>query len=120
MEPMKHLKRTLETHVNGHYNMCNIPIYFCNIDIQHLQHTKHLKHTLATVVFALLLSYDATQSGGTTDSGNLRPGHHHRSRCWGSRPYPISYASLLETVAEGGSGPDAMEKERGRPIGRRS
>jgi hypothetical protein len=33
---MKHLEHTLETYVYSHYNMCNIPIYFCNIDIQHL------------------------------------------------------------------------------------
>jgi hypothetical protein len=33
------LENTLETYVYSHYNMCNIPIYFCNIDIQQLQHT---------------------------------------------------------------------------------
>jgi hypothetical protein len=35
--------------------MCNIPIYFCNIDVKHyntpLKHLKHLKHTLATCAF---------------------------------------------------------------------
>ena len=34
LEQMKH---TLQTYVYIHYNMCNILIYFCNIDIQHLQ-----------------------------------------------------------------------------------
>jgi hypothetical protein len=29
-------ENTLETYVCSHYNMCNIPIYFCNTDIQHL------------------------------------------------------------------------------------
>ena len=47
---MKHLEHTLETYVYNHCNMCNIPIYFCNIDIKHLQiplkHQKHLKHTV--------------------------------------------------------------------------
>jgi hypothetical protein len=39
LEQMKHLENTLETYMYNNYNMCNIPIYFCNIDIQHLQHT---------------------------------------------------------------------------------
>jgi len=46
---VKHLKHTLETYVHRHSNMCNIPIYFCNIQIKHL---KHLKHTLATCAFS--------------------------------------------------------------------
>ena len=33
LEQMKHLEHTLETYVYSHYNMCNIPIYFRNIDI---------------------------------------------------------------------------------------
>ena len=45
LKQMKHLEHTLETYEYSHYNMCNIPIYFCNIDIQ------HLKHTLATCAF---------------------------------------------------------------------
>jgi hypothetical protein len=32
-------RNTPETYMYSHYNMCNIPIYFCNINIQHLQHT---------------------------------------------------------------------------------
>jgi hypothetical protein len=54
------------------------------------------------------------------DFENLHPSHRHRRRCWESRPYPNT--SLPETIAEGSSGPGAMEKERekGRPIGRRS
>jgi hypothetical protein len=46
LEQMKHLEYTLETNVYSHYNMCNIPIYFCNIDIQHLQHTSEASGTL--------------------------------------------------------------------------
>jgi hypothetical protein len=43
---MKYLGYTLETYMYSHYNMCNIPIYFCNINIQRLQHIslKLLKH----------------------------------------------------------------------------
>ena len=33
LEQMKYLEHTLETYVYSHYNMCNIPIYFRNIDI---------------------------------------------------------------------------------------
>jgi hypothetical protein len=42
---MKYLKHTLETYVYSYYNMCNIPIYFCNIDIQYLQHTSEILKT---------------------------------------------------------------------------
>jgi hypothetical protein len=32
-------------YVYSHYNMCYIPINFCNIDIQHLQHTSETLET---------------------------------------------------------------------------
>jgi hypothetical protein len=45
---MKHLEHTPETYLYSHYNMCNIPIYFCNVDIQHLQHISKISETLKT------------------------------------------------------------------------
>jgi hypothetical protein len=49
LEQMKHLEHTIETHVYSHYNLCNIPIYFCNINIQrHLQYTSETSETLKT------------------------------------------------------------------------
>jgi hypothetical protein len=45
---MKHLEYTLETYMYSQYNMCNISIYFCNIDIQHLQHTSKTSEILET------------------------------------------------------------------------
>jgi len=52
---VKHLKHTLATCVYNHCNICNIPNYFCNINVKHLQHTnetsEHLKHTVATCTF---------------------------------------------------------------------
>jgi hypothetical protein len=51
---MKHLDHTLETYVYSHCNMCNISIYFCNINIKHLQHLKHLKHTLQHAFFSIV------------------------------------------------------------------
>jgi hypothetical protein len=47
LEQVKHLEHTLETYVYSHYNMCNILIYFCNIDI-HLQHISETFETLET------------------------------------------------------------------------
>jgi hypothetical protein len=46
LEQIKYLEHTLEIYVYRHYNMCNIPIYFCNIDIQHLQHNSETLETL--------------------------------------------------------------------------
>ena len=43
---MKHLEHTLETYVYSHHNMCNIPIYFCNIKMKHLQHLDETFETL--------------------------------------------------------------------------
>ena len=45
---MKHLEHTLETYVYSHSNMCNIPIYFCNIKMKHLQYPDKTSETLET------------------------------------------------------------------------
>ena len=42
---MKHWKYKLATYVYNHCNICNIPIYFCNIRIKHLQHTSETLET---------------------------------------------------------------------------
>ena len=42
---MKYLEHTLETYVYSHYNICNMSIYFYNIDIQYLQHTSETLET---------------------------------------------------------------------------
>ena len=46
------LEHKLATYVYNHCDICNIPIYFCNIHIKYLQHAyetpETLKHTLAT------------------------------------------------------------------------
>jgi hypothetical protein len=43
---MKYLEQMLATYVYNHCNMCNIPIYFCNIHIKHLQRTSETPETL--------------------------------------------------------------------------
>ena len=48
LEQMKYLEHIIETYVYSYYNMCNIPIYFCNIDIQHLQRTSETSEALET------------------------------------------------------------------------
>ena len=40
------MKHTLKTYVYSHYNMCNIPIYFYNIKMKHLQHPNETPETL--------------------------------------------------------------------------
>jgi hypothetical protein len=77
VEQMKHLEHTFKTYVYRYYNIYNIPIYFCNIDIQQMQHISKISETLenthATCVFTLFLPYNATQSEGVgaADSGKL-------------------------------------------------
>ena len=41
-EQMKYWRQTLTTYVYNHCNICNIPIYFCNIGIKQLQHTSKI------------------------------------------------------------------------------
>ena len=45
---MKYFKQTLATYMYSHCNMCNIPIYFCNIYMKQLQHTSETSETLDT------------------------------------------------------------------------
>jgi hypothetical protein len=65
---LKHLEHKLKTYIYiySHCNMCNIPIYFCNINMKqcniYMKHLKHLKHTLAT--WALFGRMEACQRGG--------------------------------------------------------
>jgi hypothetical protein len=54
---MKHLELSFVTYVYSHYNLCNIPIYFCNIHMKHLQHAYETPETLET--------YACNMSGAT-------------------------------------------------------
>ena len=45
---MKHWKQKLTIYVYNHSNICNIPIYFCNIHMKQLQHTYKISETLET------------------------------------------------------------------------
>jgi hypothetical protein len=44
----KHWEQNLATYVYNNYNICNIPIYFCNIHMKRLQHTSKTSKTLET------------------------------------------------------------------------
>jgi hypothetical protein len=41
-----HWEKTLATYVYNHCNICDIPIYFCNVYLKHLQHTFKTFETL--------------------------------------------------------------------------
>jgi hypothetical protein len=43
---IKHWEQKLATYVYNHCDICNIPIYFCNIRVKHLQHTFKTFRTL--------------------------------------------------------------------------
>jgi hypothetical protein len=45
---LKHLEHTLAAYMYSHYNKCNILIYFCNIQIKHMQHPDKTYETLET------------------------------------------------------------------------
>jgi hypothetical protein len=52
---MKQFEHTLKTYAYSHCNMYNIPIYFYNIDIKHLQRTSETYKTLETYAFNAML-----------------------------------------------------------------
>jgi hypothetical protein len=45
---LKHWKQKLATYVYNQCNICNIPIYFCNIRMKHLQHLDETSETHET------------------------------------------------------------------------
>jgi hypothetical protein len=45
---MKHWEQKLAMYVYNHCNICNIPIYFYNIHMKHLQHTYETSEILET------------------------------------------------------------------------
>ena len=47
---MKYLEQTLAIYVYSHCNICNIPIYFCNIHMKHLQRTSETYEIIETYV----------------------------------------------------------------------
>jgi hypothetical protein len=100
---LKPLEHTLKTYVYNHYNMCNIPIYFCNIDVQHLQHTSETTETPETYscnmcfqrsIYLLLGRMDARGCGA-------RHGAELNASEWrgeGVMPAVNDYAVLRSTV----------------------
>ena len=65
---MKHLEQTFATYVYSHCNICNIPIYFCNVHIKHLQ---HISETLGTYTYNMrfYLTLADGWAGGALHSG---------------------------------------------------
>jgi hypothetical protein len=53
---MKHLEHTFKTYVYNHYSISNTPIYFYNINIQHLQQTCEISETLETYFYNMWFS----------------------------------------------------------------
>ena len=70
---MKHREQKLATYVYNHCNICNIPIYFCNIHLKHLQRTSKTSETLERYACNMHFSpfFHATQS--KVGNGLFRP-----------------------------------------------
>ena len=87
---MKLLGHTLETCVYSHCNMCNIPIYFCNILMKHMQHLDKTSETLEIYAYNMRFQYNITlllgrmelnvvelDDGASSSSVRQRSGEHH-------------------------------------------
>ena len=95
LEEIKYLEHRLETYVYSHYNMCDILIYFCNIDIQHLQHSSETFETIETHACNMQFQRNISLMLGRMDprrrvefypgrrglhAGEFRPGHSELGR----------------------------------------
>jgi hypothetical protein len=73
---MKYLEYTLETYDYSHCNMCNIPIYFCNTNIEHLQHTSEILETyVCNMLFERKHLLAASANGDSSAHGDHRCAH---------------------------------------------
>ena len=64
---MKHWEQTFATYVYKYYNICNIPIYFCNIYMKHLQHFSETSETLENIRLEHALFSKPWQTGGRAE-----------------------------------------------------
>ena len=55
----------------NHCNLCNIPIYFCNIVIKHLQHTSETSKTLKTYACNMRYQHNVTLLLGRIEASRL-------------------------------------------------
>jgi hypothetical protein len=103
MKHLKHLKHTLATCM-----LCNIQIYFCNIQMKRLKHLRHLKHMLATWNICLQHAYIAIETYATTrwntwthTSETFETWHRRRPPCGGIAVTSKRRSSAVESE-EGG------------------
>jgi hypothetical protein len=112
--------------------MCNILIYFCDINIKHLQHTsetsEHLKHTLETYIFSIMSPCCLDElrlvvSWSLMPVRRLTPAQSEGAAVRRVQ-YPQQATPTLEKATEGGRvqfarrGAPALEKgHRGRGLG---
>jgi hypothetical protein len=79
---MKHLEQTLVTYVYSHCNIYNIPIYFCNISMAHLQHTSETSETFE--IYACNMRFQQNLVDGRTEhcTSSIRLCDHGREGGW--------------------------------------
>ena len=88
---MKHWEQTFATYVYNHCNICNIPIYFCNIHLKHLQHTSETSETLKIYACNMRFRHIATSPCCLQNGGSTASGVHRRQPCRRHhRPAPTS------------------------------
>jgi len=85
---MKHLEQMLATYMYIRYHICNIPIYFCNIYMKHLQHFSETSETLENIRLEHALFSKPWQTGGraehyTTGLGARSRWRRMEPRCYG-------------------------------------
>jgi hypothetical protein len=110
---MKHREQKLSTYAYNHCNICNVPIYLCNIHTEHLQHTYETFETLETYVCNMLFQRNISLLLVNRGSSTRRV-HWCRARGW----HRARRSSGEGRGRSSGEGPDVREAQwRGRKIG---
>jgi hypothetical protein len=92
-------KHTLATCLYSHYNMCNIPIYFCNIDVKHLQLTSEKFETLKIYVCNMRFQRNITLLLGRMEARRCGARRQRGSGAWSS-PVPQQRHCVLGEARE--------------------
>jgi hypothetical protein len=88
--------------VYSHYNLCNIPIYFYNIDIQYLQHIYETSKTLQTYYFNMHFQHGIYLLLGPMEAHRRGVQRRHGARYRGvARRSPVWISSAAHTLAKG-------------------
>jgi hypothetical protein len=93
---MKHLEHKLETYVYSYCNICNISIYFCNINMKHLQHSDETSKTLE--IYSCNMGFAWTNGATPARRSMATHGPHCAAVAWATHRWTRRHTNLVPLV----------------------